>query len=441
MRKGRQSSLLGRGKEISTPREGIRVLGVIRRPGIPVLTLVITVLLISTGSSVSAHSVPTPRDAGVPFCHPPLCGWVPANVPAYIVQSEPSLYGVAYVTPQSLAVVGFGGTILRSGDGGRNWTVVASPLPGVTMTSLIVLPGGTLLAGGSNGDLIASQNAGVSWYDYYPSGGLRGNVTEMGDTSLSFLYASTSAGLFVSHDAGETWSPMNTPLSGAVNAVGFSSPSDGWIDMGMSAQVYFTGDGGGHWTELKLGISPVFASDIVATGPYSAWVLQYQGYVFSITGGTNSTETDLPTQQKTHQIFADPPYAWIVSDDANNFYTADNGRCWIEESVPSIPEMYAVSFNTPQDGVIAGDGPIWYTTDGGLGSNDSNPCISSSPNTPWELYGAGGLGVAIAVAVSVIVWRSRRGGLDPTESTPPPPEVVHRFHRKLKLRNRKRYLH
>ncbi len=421
-------------------REGLRAFREDCYPTVTILCLIVLTLLVPNGSGAVAHTLLTPKSAGVPFCHPPLCGWVPAQVPMGIIQSEPSLYGVGYVTAQSLAVVGFGGTILRSGDGGRNWTVVASPLPGVTMTSLIVLPGGTLLAGGSEGNLIASQNAGVSWYDYYPSGGLRGNVTEMGYTSLSFLYASTSAGLFVSHDAGETWSTMNTPLSGAVNAAGFSSPSDGWIDMGVSAQVYFTGDGGAHWTELRLGISPVFASDIVATGPYSAWVLQYQGYVFSITGETNSTETDLPTQQKTHQIFADPPYAWIVSDDANNFYTTDNGGCWIEEAVPSIPELYAVSFNTPNDGVAAGDGVIWYTTDGGVGSNDSNPCISTPQSTPWELYGVGGLGIAFAVAVTVVVWRSRRSGLDASRNTAPPPEAVHKLHRKLKLRNRKRYL-
>ena len=210
--------------------------------------------------------------------------------------------------------------------------------------------------------------------------------------------------------------------------------------MGVSAQVYFTGDGGGHWTQLVMGISPVFASDIVATGPYSAWVLQYQGYVFSITGGINSTKTDLPTQQATHQIFADPPYAWVVSDDANTFYTSDNGGCWIEESVPSIPELYAVSFDNPQDGVAAGDGVIWYTADGGLGSNDSNPCLPAAQGTPWELYGVGGIGAAAALAATAIVWRSRRNSLERGAAEPPTPEAVHRLQRKLRLKNRKRYL-
>lgn len=395
-------------------------------------------LVFGGGGWMTAHPQ-VQKDVSVPFCAPPHCGWVPANVPIGIVETQPSLNGIAYVSPSSLAVVGFGGTILRSGDAGRNWTVVSSPLPSVTMTSLIVLTGGLLLAGGNNADMIASQNGGVSWYPYYPGGGLAGNVTEMGFTSLSFVYASTTDGLYVSHNAAETWSAMNTPEKGGVFAAGFSSPSVGWINMGTRAGVYYTQDGGAHWTRLTMGLDPLYATDIVPTGPYSAWVLQYQGYIFLVTGGTNSTEMDLSTQQRTHQVFADPPYAWVVSDDANTFYTQDNGGCWVEESVPSIPELYTVAFDNPLDGVVAGDGVIWYTTDAGVGSNDTNPCSVTGGGTPVIWYVGGGLAIAAVAAASVVYWR-RYGGEKESPETKPPEEAVRRMNRKLRLRNRKRYI-
>lgn len=68
----------------------------------------------------------------------------------------------------------------------------------------------------------------------------------------------TSA-LFVSHNAGQTWTKLSTPLPGDIQQVHFQTPTTG-IVYGATGEhsklaMYRTTDGGTHWTQISLPIS------------------------------------------------------------------------------------------------------------------------------------------------------------------------------------------
>jgi photosystem II stability/assembly factor-like uncharacterized protein len=418
----------------------------------------------------------TPRSAaGVPFCGSSYCGWDYANVPTSFSNAQTSLRSVIYVNPTTLVAVGDTGSILRSADGGLNWSMVPSPLPStVYFKDVIMDPAGLVMAGGWNGTIIASPTSGASW-EVWPSHGLLGNISQFGFATVTFGYAATSSGFFETHD-GYNWTQLTLPSQGPGYSVAFSSESTGWVDIGaISPQVYYTTNGGSSWTKLVMaGFPQVFTSTIVVTGPTSAWILGYQGTVWVVTHGTHSNSTRLTTSQHTWTLaVVSGKYGWVSSDDANTFFTSDGGNIWLEEGVPQIPEVYGMAFTDPNDGVAVGDGVIWYTNDAGLGGNDS--CGMTTGNFTGDVDSVpikGGIASAVTmqsfpdagalcfpntfpdlripmlivpalsgfVVIGVVVMRTNMGPPALANAPMPPAKELQEMKRRRKLRERHRYV-
>ncbi len=76
--------------------------------------------------------------------------------------------------------------------------------------------------------------------------------------------------LYVTHDAGASWTPKALPTATAAQ-VDFVSPSLGWVVDSVSGTVYVTSDGGSHWT-------PISAIPVVTNVPQLDFVDQTTGY-------------------------------------------------------------------------------------------------------------------------------------------------------------------
>ena len=120
-----------------------------------------------------------------------------------------TLMSVQFQTVQNGWVVGTGGTILRTTDGGKRWKRMASG----TSTLLTAI----FFADSSNG-----------WV--------------------------TGAGGFLSRttNGGESWSQQALDTQQPLYAVSFSSLTVGWV-VGGGGTIFHTTDGGQHWTEQVSG--------------------------------------------------------------------------------------------------------------------------------------------------------------------------------------------
>jgi hypothetical protein len=120
-------------------------------------------------------------------------------------------------TDAATIMIGKGNRVLRSVDGGTTWIVMASGLPGRTVTSIAFSPTNSNIAyasvAGTSGPSVYVNTDGVHWMA--SAAGLptfSAQVLRFDPTDPSTMYAGTDVGVYRSTDSGATWSPFGTGM-------------------------------------------------------------------------------------------------------------------------------------------------------------------------------------------------------------------------------------
>src|SRR5690242_15030268 len=163
------------------------------------------------------------------------CAFVaPVRATTWTVQTSPtavSLNGVASSDANTWIVVGDAGTIIRSTDGGFNWSVVTSPV--ADQLHAVAFRDTLGLAVGVGGRVLRSTDRGAHW-------------TEIARPTTKILFAAAISDsfavltgeegrIFVSTDQGVTWAPH---FAGTASALfGVAAKGDGAIGAGGAGAV------------------------------------------------------------------------------------------------------------------------------------------------------------------------------------------------------------
>lgn len=234
------------------------------------------------------------------------------------------LYSVDMLDAAHVMAVGVDGRILRSTDGGKNWTSL---------------------------DAGTTQNLRrVRWH------------------SASLLVVLGNGGLAMkSTDKGTTWITMNTGVTKSLLDVYFFDENN-WLVVGQAAQVLTTTDAGATWD--NGGTSTNNYNEIAFRGDFGV-IVGNKGTLRVTTDGGNKWRSRGSTSslELTSVDIADDSTAVFVGVNGTIVHTADTGRTWkaVYASVPiSALRLSGVRFLTAKRGVIVGyGGLILETTDGG----------------------------------------------------------------------------
>lgn len=224
-----------------------------------------------------------------------------------LVTIADKFYDVAAVSKEKAVVVGYGGKILLTADGGKTWQAKDS---------------GTDLALYSV-DFPDAQTGWISAQD-----GL----------------------LLKTQDGGDTWQPVDSGAAVSLLALYFVDGNHGWA-VGGQATYLRTTDGGGSWESgyiepslegvdinATLALSDPIIYDVYFVNPQTGWMVGEFGKIFHSTDGGQSW-----TEQQ-HSLL---------------------GQAGIDDAL-NLPTFFGVHFSSATEGIAVGlEGKIATTSDGG----------------------------------------------------------------------------
>lgn len=249
------------------------------------------------------------------------------------------LVSVSAPDSQTAVAVGAAGTIVRTTDGGDNWSVShpsGSDSLWLGPVRFIDPLHGRILKGTPAGmSFLVTRDGGITWeeQDLDDWDGL--NDFMFLDTSLGFAVG-MGGNVLRTTDGGLSWGSLTSPTFNRLVSVCFTDTSHGWA--ASWSELFQTSDGGATWDSWSPQLSSTL-KEVRFLDSSTGWVVGYTG------GGM-----------------------FLV------FRSTDGGYTWIDRS-PSMFVLQILSgyFHDRNTGVIVGlDGVILKTTDGGL-SWDSLP--------------------------------------------------------------------
>jgi photosystem II stability/assembly factor-like uncharacterized protein len=277
---------------------------------------------------------------------------------------------------------------------------------------------------GYGGIILVTTNGGTDWISV-PSG--------TSNALFSVFFIDTEIGWCVgdetilkSTDGGMNWSSYPSGIYNTLYSVIFIDQNNGWIAGGNT--VFRTTNSGVDWLTQSVGIDNDLRS-VFFVSPDTGWIVGRNLFFGTILktndGGTNwYSQIEIPTEEFTSVQFINPNIGWAVAIHLEGppghpmfgtiLSTSDGGINWIPgSSFPDLKDAYFIDQNTGWvvDNWDADYGRIHKTTDGGLNwtlqstgtpHNRLYSIFFTDANTGW------------AVGEHGIILRTTNGGIPST---------------------------
>jgi photosystem II stability/assembly factor-like uncharacterized protein len=307
--------------------------------------------------------------------------------------------GVFFVNPDTGWIVGAGGFISVTRDGGQTWVRQTSPvarkLHRVHFYNGLI---GWITGGWQDGSsflLLKTTNGGVTWQDLSFGSNCYSCEDIWFADSLSGWIVGQDASInpFIQHttDGGASWVGQDPNLptgNGPVSSVCFPTPMTGWASTSSIYQtpagsILHTTNGGDSWyvqanTNMHYNYF-LDAPDTQHVAVVSTQVLSPAGAkVFvSTNGGSGWTSNALPTFEYAGGCQYRGSDVWVAQTYGQVLHSSNNGSTWAWQHY--APSWRAVGWRNATDGWVvtgsnAGVGYAIKTTDGGLTWSEDPNC-------------------------------------------------------------------
>ncbi|MGE5354167.1 MAG: YCF48-related protein [Acidobacteriota bacterium] len=194
------------------------------------------------------------------------------------------VYTFSIVTPTLWCAAGSGNGLYRSTDAGLNWTKITSP---VTTASMVFYSMGfagkdTGYAAGNTGNVIKTVDGGQTWTKLTTNAGTS-TIWEVAVLNTkTVLFSAIQGKMSRTTDGGTTWEALAPNVAGSLSALCFKDDSTGYVGGGNKGLARTT-DGGKTWTVLQLPSSILSTATVwgIAFGKDKDWLITSQGDVCS----------------------------------------------------------------------------------------------------------------------------------------------------------------
>jgi photosystem II stability/assembly factor-like uncharacterized protein len=280
--------------------------------------------------------------------------------------------------------VGDSGTILATTNGGRTWEAQTSPVSvNLNAVRFVSATRGWIAGNFDNAvglpTLLVTTNGGASWAR--TSATLPGEgvvhlfgmeVTVDGGTQITAVGVDDFGALVLrSNDGGSTWSSQPVPADlDSLHAVDFVSASRGWA-VGKLGTILFTNNGGASWSQQTAPVGSANLYDVAFANSNLGWCVGQGGVILKTANGGTSWSTQASTVSSDLQgvaaLAGDTNRAWATGAAGVLLVTTNGGTTWTAPSASANASYNAVKFFDPNNGwVVGAGGTMLRTTDGGV---------------------------------------------------------------------------
>jgi photosystem II stability/assembly factor-like uncharacterized protein len=298
---------------------------------------------------------------------------------AEIVRVVPAV--VPQQADQALAATA-NGLVYQSRNGGASWTRIPFPAQFAgTLHALELDPHarGTWYIGIESENpnvagVYKTEDAGANW-KLLP--GLKGKSVwslALWPGSANWIAAGASDGVFLTHDAGVSWSRISPESNSELRPVvslAFDPADHGVIYAGTTHLPWRTRDGGANWESIHTGMlddSDVFSIAVPARAPASVFASACSGVYRNGDGGTSWSHLNTPHgAYRAYLVAVDPAHAGVVfaATSAGLLRSADNGANWKSVSPHAVKSIAFDPVNPEKIFFASATGGLLLSRDGG----------------------------------------------------------------------------
>jgi photosystem II stability/assembly factor-like uncharacterized protein len=321
---------------------------------------------------------------------------------------------VAFQTETTISTVASGGNLLRSANGGANWTEVAVGQITETPTDMEFFSEDVgVVALRSPTAILWTSDGGDTWTEVVTFG--NGSIADLEKIDGKNMLAILETGqIHATSDAGKTWAFNSLVPSNPLDSNGLSVSGKDWTVVGSIGFVAESKNEGGSWAETSTGRtgsfrSIAFADELTGVAAFEPGPGGSERALRTIDGGATWQSVDPDIKRPNRVVFAGPGVGLLVGGgEVAKSTTA--GADWTD--ITPVPEpggnlLGAAILNTY---VLCGSGSrVFRTTTGGNSWEDLT--FETSGTTQFEDV-AFFPGTEVAVMVGTLrSFRSENGGV------------------------------
>jgi photosystem II stability/assembly factor-like uncharacterized protein len=225
-----------------------------------------------------------------------------------------------------MVAVGNAGTVLRSGNGGFDWTPVNVGFNDKVLSAVEFAPNGTrVVIAGETGTLLVSNDAGQSFTRVGAPSPTINDIVGIGANNGVVLAGGFAGALLRSTDDGHTWAAVTSGTGQQINAIAPVPMSTTWVAVADGGVIRRSTDNGVTWS--------------------------------SVTSGTTQDLVDVHFGTATAGV--------AVGDNGTVLVTSDGGATWAAAATGGFTgDLVSVRFGSPNVAIATGVGTL-RTENGG----------------------------------------------------------------------------
>jgi photosystem II stability/assembly factor-like uncharacterized protein len=304
----------------------------------------------------------------LPLVTSSLAQWIPQNS-----GTTYHLYSVNFTDAVTGYAVGSGGTILKTNDGGTNWTTTTSGTTNWNYSVYCINSNIVYIVGLFPPDrILKTIDGGINWTSSNAPWGLYSVHFPNQDTGYAvggdkWYYGLEFCLIMKTTDGGLNWNNIFTDSSYKLRSVFFTDSWTGYA-VGHYGRILKTTNGGNVWINKFSGDTTISFTSVYFPTTDTGYAVGFPGVVYKTTNGGNdwSSQVSGTSTGLLSVYFPNANIGYAVGYDKTIIKTTNGGTTWSVLDPGNVGDLESVYFINADTGYAVGEnGTILKTTNGG----------------------------------------------------------------------------